>query len=413
MPIRGLRARMVVLFLSCMVMASLFVTLVWFPRLQESSHAQVRAAVQDHLKTLGEAVTPFLLASDLAAIHALLPATLQANQGWLAFKLTDRNGRRLYPLGEPDARGLPPAHWVISQPIIFRGEKLADLDLITDFSEVFRAESRENTFLALVLISILVAVLLVLYIFFERSVRSPLQSLAHAATKLARGDYSAKLPGHRGDEVGDLIQDFLLMRDELRHQRDQIVDARNKLEERVLLRTQELELANEALSIESAERQRIEEQLRQSQKMEALGKLTGGVAHDFNNLMAVIGGHAELLRDQTGESASLTAIERAASRAARLTQQLLAFSRQQTLSPEPVNLQELTAGLLSLYQRTLGEQIEVTVRCDPEVWPVNVDAGQLDNSLLNLAINARDAMPRGGTLTIECHNVTFDSPRPR
>ena len=145
--------------------------------------------------------------------------------------------------------------------------------------------------------------------------------------------------------------------------------------------------------------------LRQAQKMEAAGQLTGGVAHDFNNMLAVILGNSQLLRRKIGASKQLAAIERAGQRAAELTQRLLAFSRKQTLQPQSIDLAELIPGLHDLLHRTLGEPVKIVTDVPEELWPVTADPGQLENALLNLSINARDAMPDGGILEIECSNI--------
>jgi PAS domain S-box-containing protein len=154
-----------------------------------------------------------------------------------------------------------------------------------------------------------------------------------------------------------------------------------------------------------------EEKLRQSQKLQALGQLTGGVAHDFNNLLAVIVGNAEMLEEdlegQDGyDEKSFQAIKRAALRGTELTQRLLAFSRRQPLSAQPVDMRELTDSIAEMLRRTLGEAFAVEMSAPLDVWPALVDAGQLENALLNLAINARDAMPGGGRLTIDVANET-------
>ena len=152
-----------------------------------------------------------------------------------------------------------------------------------------------------------------------------------------------------------------------------------------------------------------EEQLRHAQKMEAVGQLTGGVAHDFNNLLAVILGHAELLEDRLGaDDPSVRAVSRTATRGAELTQRLLAFSRRQSLEPEVMDLDALIAGMTELLRRTLGETIEIELTSETEPWQTLADPGQVENALLNLAINARDAMPEGGRLTIATDNVTLD-----
>jgi PAS domain S-box-containing protein len=155
---------------------------------------------------------------------------------------------------------------------------------------------------------------------------------------------------------------------------------------------------------------RSEERLRQAQKMEAVGQLTGGLAHDLNNLLAVVQGNAEFLAEQAGDAtARLTRpILRATKRAAELTQRLLAFSRQQPLHPRAVDVAALVAGMTSLLDRTLGETIKVETVIDPDLWPAWADPSQIEDTLLNLAINARDAMTEGGKLTIECLNARLD-----
>jgi PAS domain S-box-containing protein len=156
----------------------------------------------------------------------------------------------------------------------------------------------------------------------------------------------------------------------------------------------------------------MEDQLRQAQKMEAVGQLTGGIAHDFNNLLAVILANLEMVAsgsgdpDETREWAE-NAIE-ATDRGASLTQRLLAFSRKQNLRPEAVNPRTLIESMTEMLRRTLGETIDIQVAADSDQWLVKADPSQLENALLNLAINARDAMPAGGKLAIETSNVQFD-----
>ncbi len=156
-------------------------------------------------------------------------------------------------------------------------------------------------------------------------------------------------------------------------------------------------------------RKAAEARLRQSQKMEAVGQLTGGVAHDFNNLLAVIMGNTDILiRRREYKKGSLESILKAAKRGAELTQRLLAFSRQQPLRPQAIDLKALVAGMSDLLTRSLGETIEIEIRADPGLQNALADAGQVENALLNLALNARDAMADGGKLTIECSNIRLD-----
>jgi PAS domain S-box-containing protein len=160
------------------------------------------------------------------------------------------------------------------------------------------------------------------------------------------------------------------------------------------------------------ERHEAEKQLQQAQKMEAVGQLTGGIAHDFNNLLAVSMGNVEL----AGEAAQsggdvlpfLATAMRANERGASLTNQLLAFSRKQTLFPQVIDAGELVGGVTDLLRSSLGETIEINVASDDGIWPCEVDPHQLESAILNLAINARDAMPSGGTLTIGASNVSLD-----
>ena len=162
-----------------------------------------------------------------------------------------------------------------------------------------------------------------------------------------------------------------------------------------------------------AEREVVEENLRQSQKMEAVGQLTGGLAHDFNNLLQIVTGNLEIIGRNLPEDADRLrrAVDNAASganRAAVLTQRLLAFSRRQPLDPKPIDVNVLVGGMSELLRRTLGEPIEIETVLAGGLWRTEADTNQLENALLNLAVNARDAMPAGGRLTIETANSRLD-----
>jgi len=168
-----------------------------------------------------------------------------------------------------------------------------------------------------------------------------------------------------------------------------------------------------AVVIDVTEKSRLQSQLLQAQKMEAVGQLTGGLAHDFNNLLTVMVGNLELLEEALQPDSAPRVLASSALgaglRGAELTHQLLAFSRRQVLEPRAVDLNLLVSGTAALLERTLGQQIQVTLTLGEDLWPVLADPSQVESALANLAINARDAMPAGGRLTIETANRRLDS----
>ena len=177
-------------------------------------------------------------------------------------------------------------------------------------------------------------------------------------------------------------------------------------------RTRDLETVNQRLQLEVKEREQAEAALRQAQRMEAIGQLTGGIAHDFNNLLTVVSGNAALLHDNAPDDViarRASAIIRAAERGVRLTRQLLAFSRRQTLRPEAVDLRQRTHEIGEMLSRSLREDIEIAVEIPENLWPVTVDPAEFELALLNLGVNARDAMPNGGRFHVEARNVSFRS----
>jgi signal transduction histidine kinase/CheY-like chemotaxis protein len=253
----------------------------------------------------------------------------------------------------------------------------ARLTVLKSYSEetAFLAELN-HLLLALGLVAVLAGSALVFLI--SDTFTRPLNELLRGFRALERGDYLYPLDAHGGDEVAHATRAFDRMR--------------------------------KSLQENEAQRQQLEGQLRQSQKMEALGRLAGGVAHDFNNLLTVIKGHSELIVDRmTAAHPVLTSgeqIRKAADRAASLTRQMLAFSRKQALQPKVLNVNALVDDLGKLLKRLMPEDIEVIFRPDASLGRVKADAGQLEQVLMNLTVNARDAMPRGGKLTIETQDVT-------
>jgi len=166
------------------------------------------------------------------------------------------------------------------------------------------------------------------------------------------------------------------------------------------------------LVMDTTDRRRLEEQLLQSQKLEAIGRLAGGVAHDFNNLLTGILGYADFalksLPENHAARVDIVEIERAGTRAAALTGQLLAYARRQMIAPKIVSLNELVGNLESLLRRLIGEDVDLETRCSRDLWRAQIDPGQFEQVIINLAVNARDAMPEGGRLTVETSNCTLD-----
>ena len=204
--------------------------------------------------------------------------------------------------------------------------------------------------------------------------------LAAMAKSLGRGDLSARIPPpHPGGELGGLMTLLNGTAESLEQQRAAIADLSHKLS--------------------------------QSQKMEAMGQLTGGVAHDFNNLLTVILGNSEHLADRLADNKELHRIAgdiaTAAERGSDLTRSLLAFARKQPLRPREIDIAEKVIGMEQLLRRTLGEHIECSFAFAPDLWLASVDPGQLATAVLNLVLNARDAMPEGGKLTVEVHNSSL------
>ena len=209
----------------------------------------------------------------------------------------------------------------------------------------------------------------------------PLADLLEGFQALEGGDYAYPLNAKGGDEVAHATRAFDRMRT--------------------------------ALQTNEAQKQNLEDQLRQSQKMEALGRLAGGVAHDFNNLLTVIKGHSEIIveRAKSGDPVlkSGEQIRKAADRAVALTRQMLAFSRKQALQPKVLDLNALVEDIGKLLNRLIPEDIELVFKSEASLGRVKADPSHIEQVLLNLTVNARDAMPRGGKLTIETQNVTVNS----
>jgi signal transduction histidine kinase len=228
------------------------------------------------------------------------------------------------------------------------------------------------------LVSILAGSLLVFWI--SHTFTRPLEGLVAGVRALGQGDFAYPLDARGGDEVAEVTDAFVRMR---------------------------ASLENTQL-----EQKQLEERLRQAHKMEAVGRLAGGVAHDFNNLLTIIRGNSDLLKDREGADAfhqkCVDQIQKAAGRAVSMTRQLLAFSRMQVLQPRVIDLNGVVAEMGKMLPRLIGEHIEYSFSPDPNLASVKADPVQIEQVILNLAANARDAMPRGGKLSVRTENITMN-----
>ena len=264
----------------------------------------------------------------------------------------------------------------------------------------------------------------------SRHVTAPLVELTSAAKDIAQGNYARRVAGDRRDELGVLVRAFNHMASEVERAhaelQDQAVDLEQHAQQAQDL-AHELELSNQELSealdeatkarhdisLAESEKKELEAQFLQAQKMEAVGRLAGGIAHDFNNLLTVISSYSSLaletLRPQDPLHADMQEIRGAAERAARLTRQLLAFSRKQVMRPQLLDLSAMARDMERMLQRLIGEDVTLELKLEPELGIISADPGQVEQVMMNLVVNARDAMPNGGILVIETSNVAFST----
>jgi signal transduction histidine kinase len=233
-----------------------------------------------------------------------------------------------------------------------------------------------------------------------RSIRRPVEALTAATKALGKGEPIGPLVGgvRELDEVGN----------ELSNAAATLARNREELESTVAERTRELASANERLRAEIEAREQAQSALLQAQKMEAMGQLTGGVAHDFNNLLTAVSGSLALLEQRVSDEKSLRLLhtaQRGAAQGAKLTESLLAFARQQRLNPIPADLNSIIDEMTEMLSRSIGPTVEIRHALAGELWPVLIDTGQIETALLNVALNARDAMPGGGMILIETANI--------
>jgi signal transduction histidine kinase len=236
-------------------------------------------------------------------------------------------------------------------------------------------------------------------------IAKPVEGLVDHAAALGRGEPGPD--GRTGLAEADLLADAM------REAGRSIHSFTTTLEDRVAERTRDLAEANRQLSAEIEEREKAEAQLARVQRMEAIGQLSGGVAHDFNNLLQAVIGNIDLAKRRITDPRGVTLLEHAlaaADRGAKLTGQLLAFSRKQRLAPATTDIGALIRNLIAILPTTIGEGVEIKTQIADDLWPAIADAAQLELAVLNLAINARDAMAQGGTITVSAVNALRGAP---
>lgn len=297
--------------------------------------------------------------------------------GTQLFQFIDGAGPRTGEVGDPGGQAqvwAVAAHPLLTQAQLHVAAGVPKQQLLQEADQRFW---QDMTFLG----AAALALFLAMFLLAEMSIRRQVGRITGMAHKLIEGDLSARIPEPlpKG-ELGELMAVLNQTAQSLEQQRNDIAE--------------------------------LNVRLQKSQRMEAIGQLTGGIAHDFNNLLLVVSGSAEmLLEGAAGDPDQIQLIQsitKAARRGGALTQRLLAFAGKQALDPKPVDLNRLVAGLDPMLRRTLGEHIQIELIRAGGLWPALVDQSQLENALLNLCLNARDAMPGGGRLTIETANVRLD-----
>jgi signal transduction histidine kinase/ActR/RegA family two-component response regulator len=339
----------------------------------ESSHALLGTVVVGHeidaheaqdLASIAESEVVFTYNDNVAVstLHILQTAEFSQRE----------NGEPLQGRTEIDGREF----WASSLDLTPGASHGVSLTVLKSYDDANAyLASMNKLFLALGLLAIFGGGTLIFLI--SDTFTDPLARLANGVRALEKGDYAYALEAVGDDEVAEVTRAFDRMRDSLQ---------RNE-----------------------ANRQQLEAQLRQAQRMEAMGRLAGGVAHDFNNLLTVIKGHSDLLLERLSSLDSLSGssrqIAKAADRAASLTRQLLAFSRMQVLQPKVLELNSLVADMGKMLTRLIREDISFSFVPAPDLGRIKADAGQVEQVILNLVVNACDAMPNGGKLTVETRNV--------
>jgi signal transduction histidine kinase/ActR/RegA family two-component response regulator len=373
---------------------------------------------------VGESVAASMLFGDATAASATLRA-LQTDEHVLCAVLYDAEGRVFTEYHHHDAKRRF-EHGESAVPVEKPGDRYEAGTLLTFHavnldgervgtvllrSSLSRVEERLRSLVLMIVLTLVLALLaaVVVSAWVQKILSRPILSLVATARAVSQNrDYSLRAPEGGQDELGTLSRAFNGMLEQIEERDRSLGEARAELEGRLSELEDQIRQTKEA----QAALAKSEEQLRQAQKMEAIGILAGGVAHDFNNILTAIMGYSQLLTRRLGPDSphkdTVKEILNAGSRAAALTSQLLAFSRRQILEPKVLDLNDVVRNMEKMLRRLIGEDVDFLTVLEPELDRVKVDPGQIEQILLNLAVNSRDAMPDGGTLIIETKNAELD-----
>ncbi len=380
--------------------------------------AATDATLAEHLSKMGQMVAaqhrgalslktvpPKGALSDmLSAVPAIASVAIYSEDGSV-FTSYIRDQREASVSMPPPVDGLQKGARSLSltEPIWLQGKRLGTIYISSDLAP---AQDRLKKFLPIIVAVVLTA-FLGIYLLFSRLLQKifdPILQLAQTMRAVSNDrDYSVRVSERSNDELGELAGEFNEMLAQIQNSNTASEVARIEMENCMRERTSKLQE-------EIAERTRLEQQLLQAQKMEALGQLAGGIAHDFNNLLTVIMGNLSLARLQSGQdgkvAALLQAAEQGTHRASDLTRQLLAVGRRTFNLPKAFDLHEVVMEVVQILKRTIDPRIVIQTPTAEVVWLVHADSGQMFQALMNLCVNARDAMPNGGRLQIALQNVT-------
>jgi signal transduction histidine kinase/CheY-like chemotaxis protein len=380
--------------------------------------AASEAALAEHLSRIGQMIAApnrdalslktslpkGALADILSSVPGIVSAAIYSEDGTV-FTSYLRDQRETFVSMPPPVDGLQKGRDSLSltEPIWLQGKRVGTVYISSDLAP---ARDRLKKFLPII-VAVVLGAFLGIYLLFSRLLQKifePILQLTQTMRAVSTDkDYSVRVAHRTNDELGELAGGFNAMLGEIQKSNAASEVARIEMENCMRERTSKLQE-------EIAERTRLEQQLLQAQKMEALGQLAGGIAHDFNNLLTVIMGNLSLARLQSGQDAKVAALLQAAEqgthRASDLTRQLLAVGRRTFNIPKAFDLHEVVMEVVQILKRTIDPRIVIQTPTAEVVWLVHADSGQMFQALMNLCVNARDAMPDGGRLQIALQNVT-------